>query len=1085
MRPVHTIQKGHLAHVPLLALLILAACGDPELLPPVAGPDDVALATDGALSVDATPDAEDTDAAADPDGATTPDVDAAQADTPDVAISDADAAAPDAEDSTANDGELPDALNPDTSDTADADAADPDTAVSPDVAPDLGLADAEDAAVDASPADADSGADTEVSTDADAVDGGSGPGPVLACDADHPCTVGVCDPLAHVCVGCVTTFDCATGEACQEHACVAAAWCNSDIACKATQQVCDVDSGACVDCLTPSDCGDAQVCAGHKCVDAPSCKSSKDCAAVCDVTAGVCVGCLKDTDCAANAYCGGDYQCKPDLCTGAACAGDQVFVCLANGSGFAPATSCDDALSCTTDVCAVGEGCVHLANSATCSDGSACTEADVCADGQCSGTPVDCADDNTCTLDSCSATDGCSHAPAPGPCDDGLPCTAGDDCAGGLCIGTTASCDDGMACTADSCDLASGCTHTATETASCSDGDACTGGDHCAAGLCASTGTLGCDDLDPCTSDSCAVDSGCIHTAAAVTPCDDGSLCTEDDACAEGKCVGSSVACDDGDLCTQNDCDAGAGCLYPAIACDDGNPCTDDDCDLAVGCTATANGAPCDDGDLCTTSDSCVASACSGAGALNCDDANACTLDLCAATGCTHSAVTDGTACGTFDGCSGAICSQGSCDASGSLLWEKQISTSASEQFYAVAGTADGGFAMVGGQTVTGKSVQGWVVKVDASGQSLWSRADGGSGEDRFHAVVAQADGSVVTVGNRGTQSAGQDGWLVSYDAAGTLITESTWGGSGNDSLRALAPLAGGGWILAGTQTTTQAPFGASADGWLLRLDAAGNTVFSKTYGTGQWSDGLYGVVDNGDGTVTAVGTQWIGSSISTGWFLTVDGNGDVVHSRSYLIGASQELRAVTAVPGGYALAGWITPGGNSGTNAWLHLVNATGVETSHRTWDKGSATYFYSISPVPSGGLLLSGQYQGGGSPTAWIVRTDADGNLGWSKTWGGSNTDATQAVQVQSDNTAVIAGYWGASSSSYDGYVRRIDLFGNASCDASGGCLQKGADDCNDANPCTYDTCSGGDCGHDELSDGTVCGNGLVCNDGACVND
>jgi hypothetical protein len=41
---------------------------------------------------------------------------------------------------------------------------------------------------------------------------------------------------------------------------------------------------------------------------------------------------------------------------------------------------------------------------------------------------------------------------------------------------------------------------------------------------------------------------------------------------------------------------------------------------------------------------------------LSCDDGNACTVDACnAASGCTHEAVADGTACG------GGTCQQGVC----------------------------------------------------------------------------------------------------------------------------------------------------------------------------------------------------------------------------------------------------------------------------------------------------------------------------------------------------------------------------------------------------------------------------------------
>jgi hypothetical protein len=54
------------------------------------------------------------------------------------------------------------------------------------------------------------------------------------------------------------------------------------------------------------------------------------------------------------------------------------------------------------------------------------------------------------------------------------------------------------------------------------------------------TVTLSCDDLNPCTADSCNPAGGCDHVALPDgTPCDDGDPCTSNDACTGGACAGT------------------------------------------------------------------------------------------------------------------------------------------------------------------------------------------------------------------------------------------------------------------------------------------------------------------------------------------------------------------------------------------------------------------------------------------------------------------------------------------------------------------------------------------------------------------
>jgi hypothetical protein len=380
-----------------------------------------------------------------------------------------------------------------------------------------------------------------------------------------------------------------------------------------------------------------------------------------------------------------DTSCVPD-CDGKSCSDGCGGVCLG--------VACDDTNACTTgDLCA-SDGCAGIP--LKCDDGSKCTTSDVCANGKCSGTNVDCDDGNVCTDNACDASTGCTVTVVSKPCDDGSACTTGDLCSAGKCSGMTMNCDDKNPCTVDSCDPFKGCTAKPVD-ALCDDDNPCTLGDVCKGGACLPGQPKLCESGSACIKATCGlVDGKCkFSDVDNGSPCDDDSACTQQDVCALGDCKGVKVDCDDKKACTIDTCTAVAGCLHvPAttacddgnactsgdvckdanctagavVKCDDNNPCTKDACSVKVGGCAfdatSLDGTACDaDGSVCTSADQCVGGTCVPGQKLNCDDANACTLDVCdAVSGCAHSNTS--TSCNADDNaCTADVCKGGKCTA--------------------------------------------------------------------------------------------------------------------------------------------------------------------------------------------------------------------------------------------------------------------------------------------------------------------------------------------------------------------------------------------------------------------------------------
>ena len=222
-----------------------------------------------------------------------------------------------------------------------------------------------------------------------------------------------------------------------------------------------------------------------------------------------------------------------------------------------------------------------------------------------------------------------------------------------------------------------------------------------------------------------------------------------------------------------------------------------------------------------------------------------------------------------------------------------------------------------------------WLIKTDSSGNQLWQKTYGGSGDDGAYGLTkTTADGYILAGFTNSTGAGDYDVWLIRVDSSGVQQWAQTYGGTDSDF----------GYIAFETETDfvvdcTTHSFGAGkSDVWLLKVDAMGGLMWNYTYGGPETDNGWYGAKTT-DGFALGGYTYSYSAdgNNSAAWLIKVDVNGMAMWNQTYgSAGKDYYGWAVTQTSeGGYAISGEVAPTDSEVSDAFLIVTDANGVATT------------------------------------------------------------------------------------------------------------------------------------------------------------
>jgi hypothetical protein len=334
-------------------------------------------------------------------------------------------------------------------------------------------------------------------------------------------------------------------------------------------------------------------------------------------------------------------------------------------------------------------------------------------------------------------------------------------------------------------------------------------------------------------------------------------------------------------------------------------------------------------------------------------------------------------------------------DATGEVLWEKRYERDGYAEGAAISWSGDGNLVISGPATFsTTNGTDIYLLKVDPSGNALWFQTFDGP-LDEMGTAWPLEDGGFLLVGNRidpndivadpgaagyGGMAGRSNVFLARFDADGSERWSHTYGGENNVmAFDGLQTSDGGLLILA---TIMYYPKNDD-DIYLLKVDANGDEVWSRT-----WEEGIAGaagLVQTGDGNYLLAGSysppEVMDREKRDFLFIKIDPQGNEIWSKTWGDAeAGDDAALLASTADGGSIAAGDTGGDLASWNQDIALLklDAQGQLLWRQVIATQSHQMYGQVVQHPDGGYVLVGSIARNGQFDIFLIKTDAQGNVG-----------------------------------------------------------------------------------------------------------
>ena len=315
---------------------------------------------------------------------------------------------------------------------------------------------------------------------------------------------------------------------------------------------------------------------------------------------------------------------------------------------------------------------------------------------------------------------------------------------------------------------------------------------------------------------------------------------------------------------------------------------------------------------------------------------------------------------------------------------------------------------------------------------TVWANTYGGANADWGYCVKqTRGDNGFIVAGYTLSFGAGNaDVYLLKTDENGTVLWEKTIGGRGGDGARSIQQTDDNGFIIVGSTKSSGA---GSDDVYLIKTDVNGNTLWTKTWG-GSHYDWGFSVQETSDkGYIISGETRSFGERNGDIYLIKTDIDGNTIWTKTIGGPNWDHGRSVRQTSdGGYIITGVTTSFGFGDRDVYLVKTDTNGDVQWTKTFGGPKEDSSYRIQITDDGGYIITGLTQsfGVGASDVYLIKTDSNGYTEWEKTYGGTNHEEGFSVQQTNDGGYIVSGStFSFGAGDVDAYVIKTDDHGNLS--------------------------------------------------------
>jgi len=189
----------------------------------------------------------------------------------------------------------------------------------------------------------------------------------------------------------------------------------------------------------------------------------------------------------------------------------------------------------------------------------------------------------------------------------------------------------------------------------------------------------------------------------------------------------------------------------------------------------------------------------------------------------------------------------------------------------------------------------------------------------------------------------------------------------------------------------------------------APGVVWEHIY-TAPGDSGANCIANTSDGGFIVTGyTHQMGDNNSSMFLMKTDSLGNMTWDKIFGGGLydASGFSVVQAPDGGYTAVGYIDQP-KTQQDVYLVKTDANGNQLWNKTYGGPQNDVGYWVANTPDGGYIITGYtYSFIGNMQVYLIKTDANGNMEWNQTFGGGVKDCGNSVEPTQDGGYIIAGY------------------------------------------------------------------------------